>query len=98
MKFFPPCAPLEFVGIDILGPLPETKRGNRFLLVMTDRFSKVTKVAPLRYIAADDVALAFFVHWVSCCGPPLILLSDNDSQFSARMFQAVVHLNVPAPT
>jgi RNase H-like domain found in reverse transcriptase/Integrase zinc binding domain/Integrase core domain len=89
MKLFPPSAPLEFVGIGILRPLPETKRGNRFLLMMTDRFSKVTKVAPLRHITADDVAFAFFVHWVSCFGPPLILLSDNGSQFSARMFQAV---------
>jgi transposase InsO family protein len=49
----------------------------------------VTKVAPLRRITADDAALVFFVHWVSCFGPPLILLSDNGSQLSARMFQAV---------
>jgi hypothetical protein len=77
MKLFPPSAPLEFVGIGILGPLRGTKRGNRFLLVITERFSKVTKVVPQRNITADDVAVAFFVHWVSYFGPPLILVSDN---------------------
>lgn len=31
--------PLEFVAADILGQLPATKRGKRFLLVIIDLFS-----------------------------------------------------------
>jgi hypothetical protein len=56
LKLFPPSAPLEFVSIDILGPLPETKEGNIFLLVMVDRFSKLTRTVPLRTIIATEVA------------------------------------------
>jgi transposase InsO family protein len=105
-EIVPSKSTTRIVGIDILGPLPETKRGNRFLMVITDRFSKATNVVPLQNITADDGAPAFFVHWVSCFGPPLILLSDNGGQFAARMFQAVcsimgvkqfVRLNVPPP-
>jgi hypothetical protein len=35
LKLFPASGPLEFVAMDILGPLPKTERGNRFLLVKT---------------------------------------------------------------
>jgi Integrase zinc binding domain len=38
LKLFPASVPLEYVAIDILGPLPRTSHGNMFLLVMTDRF------------------------------------------------------------
>ena len=33
-------APLERVAMDILGPLPVTERGNRYVLVIGDYFTK----------------------------------------------------------
>jgi hypothetical protein len=35
--------PMEIIAIDILGPLPLTKSGNRFILVITDTFTKWTE-------------------------------------------------------
>ena len=32
--------PMERVAIDILGPLPETGRGNKYILIAMDYFSK----------------------------------------------------------
>jgi Integrase zinc binding domain len=52
LKLFPASSPLEYVSMDILGPLPKTEQGNRFLLVITDRFSKLTRTVPLRTIVA----------------------------------------------
>ena len=40
LKTFPATVPLRHVSIDILGALKKTKRGNRWILVMTDRFTK----------------------------------------------------------
>lgn len=40
MTLLPSSRPLEFVAVDILGPLPKMKKGNRFLLVIGDRYSK----------------------------------------------------------
>jgi transposase InsO family protein len=74
--------------MDILGPLPRKKHGNRFLLVIADRFSKVTKTAPLRTITALSVARAFCDHWAYIYGPPASLLTDNSRQFTAKSFQA----------
>lgn len=47
MKLFPATVPLTFVTIDILGYIICTKRGNRFLLVVTDHLNKITKTIPL---------------------------------------------------
>jgi len=92
MKLFPPRGPLEMVAIDILGPLPQSSRGFRFILVMADRFTKLTQAVPLRRITAYDVAVAFVEHWVFKYGPPETLLSDNGSQFVAHFFQRVCKL------
>jgi transposase InsO family protein len=78
--------------MDILGPLPRTKHGNRFLLKISDRFSKVTKTVPLRTVTALSVARAFcdhWDHWVYLYGPPLSLLTYNGPQFTVKFFLAV---------
>lgn len=89
LKLFPPSKPLEFVALDLLGPLPMTTKGNRFILVIGDRYSKVTQAVPLAEITADNVAHAFVKHWILPYGVPLLVLSDNGSQFAAKFFQAV---------
>jgi Integrase zinc binding domain len=55
LKLFPATRPLANVAIDILEPLPKTEHGNRFLLVMTDRFSKLTNTVPLLTTTASCV-------------------------------------------
>jgi Integrase core domain len=89
MKLFPANEPLEFVAIDILGPLPKTDHGNRVLLVISDLFSKLTRTVPMRKTTALAVAKAFRDHWVFAYGPPKFLLSDNGTQFTAKLFVEV---------
>lgn len=92
MGLFPPKAPLEFISIDILGELIKTKRNNRYLLVITDRFSKLVRTVRLKKITAAAVAIAFVNHWVFVYGPPVHLLSDNGSQFTSKFFQNVCRI------
>lgn len=92
MKLFPATAPLEFVAVDILGPLRRTASGNEHLLVMTDRFSKLTRTAPLSSITAYAVAKTFCESWVFTYGPPVYLLSDNGGQFTSKYFQSVCQI------
>jgi hypothetical protein len=75
--------------MDILGPLPKTEHGNRFLLVISDRFSKLTRTVPLRTITALGVAKAFCNAWVFPYGPLRYLLTDNGTQFNGKVFLAV---------
>jgi Integrase zinc binding domain len=77
LQLFPANGPLEFVVIYILGPLTKTKNGNLYLLVISDRFSKLVRTIPLRPITTYTVAVAFCHHWVFIYGTPRLLLSDN---------------------
>ena len=38
--------PLQRVAMDIFGPLPETPRGNRYILVIGDYFTKWKEAFP----------------------------------------------------
>ena len=90
MKLFTISAPLEFVAIDILGPLnPASQDGNKFVLVITDIFSKLTRTIPVRTITALKVAKEFVQRWICAYDPPKYLLSDNGSQFTFNFFAFV---------
>ena len=49
-------APMERIAIDILGPLPETPRKNKFILVVSDYFTKWTESYPIPNQEATTVA------------------------------------------
>jgi transposase InsO family protein len=93
LTLFPPTAPMEFIAMDIMGPLTTTERGNRFLLVVTDRFTKLTRAYPLASMTADVVARTFFEGWVAAgYGIPHVLLTDNGTQFVSKFFQTFCRL------
>ena len=92
MKFFTPNAPVEFVAIDILGKLITKSRGNRYILVISDRYSKLVRTVPLKKISAVHIAQAFVHNWVFVYGPPVTLLSDNGTQFTAKYFQNICRI------
>jgi hypothetical protein len=73
----------------MLGPLPKTENGNRFRLVITDRFSNLTCTVRLRSISAITVARDFFDQWVFVYGGPRYVLNDNGTQFNAKFFLSV---------
>ena len=87
MKLFPATQPLQYVSIDILGPLTRTTRGNTHLVVITDRYSKLTLAVPVSNTDAYNVAKTFMEHWVFKYGPPQYLLSDRGTQFLSRFMQ-----------
>lgn len=68
LKIFPANEPLKVVAVHILGPLVASRLRNRFILLMTDRFSKVTRVGALRTLSYVLVALAYIESWVASYG------------------------------
>ena len=51
LKLFPATAPLESVALELLGPLPKTRRGHNYLLVITDRYTKLTMADQSKILA-----------------------------------------------
>ena len=48
--------PMERIAVDILGELPVTERGNKYVLVVSDYFSKWTECYPMSNMEASTVA------------------------------------------
>ena len=57
-KFMPlgPTKTLMIVIMDMAGPLPETPRGNKYILAMCDHFTKHVKVFPMKGQTVKEVA------------------------------------------
>ena len=67
-------------GINFVGPLPITPKGNSMILTITDLFSKWTEVYPLPDKQATSVA-AVLVNLLCNKGIPKAMLSDNRLEF-----------------
>ncbi|GFU73201.1 retrovirus-related Pol polyprotein from transposon 412 [Trichonephila clavipes] len=61
-------APFERIAFDILGPLPRTASGNKYLLVVIDYFTKWPEVYPIPGSGSSTVAEAVVQHWISRYG------------------------------
>jgi hypothetical protein len=84
--------PMERVMMDILGPLPTTENGNKYVLVITDWFTKWTESIPLPNQEARTVADAFVQNFVSRFGVPLQLYTDQGSNFESQLFAELCEL------
>ena len=82
-----PGEPLQRVALDIIGPLPPTKQGHRFILTMVDPFSKWAEAIPLRTHTARSVATALLQHWAARYGVPKEILTDQGKEFESTLFQ-----------
>jgi len=61
----PVVAPLERVALDILGPLPRSESGNKFVLVACDLFTHWTEAIAIPDQLAETVAKAFVNDYIS---------------------------------
>lgn len=77
--------PMERVMMDILGPLPITSRGNRYILVISDWFTKWTECIALSDMETATVAQAFLDNFVSRFGVPLQVYTDQGRCFESKL-------------
>ena len=84
--------PVERLAIDILGELPETEEGNRYILVVSDYLSKWTEVFPMRNMEAETVTRIVVEEVICRFGVPNYIHSDQGKQFESRIFQEMCRL------
>ena len=84
--------PMELWAMDILGPLPLTARGNQYILVMSDHFTKWVEAVPLANQRANTVAKAFVDEVVTRHGVPRKILTDQGRNFEAELMRQMLHL------
>jgi hypothetical protein len=76
--------PFEVVGIDYAGPLPETRAGNQYMLVMKCHFSGWTEIYATPDMSAQTTADRV-MDFVYRHGVPERLLSDQGRQFESAL-------------
>lgn len=84
--------PFQRVQMDILGPLPTTSSGNRYLIVIVDCFTKWVEAFPLKNIRARTVAGIFVNQFISRYGVPAEIHTDQGRNFESELFSELMQL------
>ena len=79
--------PFERIALDITGPLPETEQGNKYVLVLSNYFTRWVEAFPIRDIEAKTVADVMLQGFFSRYGVPKQIHSDQGTQFESKLFQ-----------
>jgi len=81
MKLFSSLGPFSRLSMDLLGALTTSRGGQKHVLVICDRFTKLKRAIPLRNATTLTVSSAFIDPWVAAHGIPDSVLTDNGPQF-----------------
>ena len=74
--------PFYQIGIDIVGPLPRTEKGNRYIVVAVDYLTKWSEAKALGEATAENVATFIYESIICQHGCPTRILSDRGTHFN----------------
>ncbi|KAK3107787.1 hypothetical protein FSP39_022147 [Pinctada imbricata] len=92
LKSYVVGAPFERIATDIAGPFPITENKNKYILVVTDYFTKLTEIYPMPYMQAKTVADILVRAWIKRYGCPAELHSDQGRQYESLIFKEMCKL------
>ena len=88
-----PCGyPMERVAMDVVGPLPKTIHGNRFILVVSDYFTRWPEAYAIASHDAETVAQKLVEEWISRYGVMQHLHTDQGREFESKLIQDLAQL------
>ena len=79
------------VAVDIISGFKTTPCGNTCMMVVTDYYTKYTRVFPLEDHKAATCARVFVRGWVLQLGVPLMMHSDQGREFESNLWQEMCH-------
>uniref|UniRef100_A0A674E9Q2 Gypsy retrotransposon integrase-like protein 1 n=1 Tax=Salmo trutta TaxID=8032 RepID=A0A674E9Q2_SALTR len=86
LQQFPVGAPMERVGVDVVGPFPTTDSGNRWVLTAMDYFTKWPEAYALPDQEAETIVDALTAGMFSRFGAAESIHSDQGRNFESRVF------------
>ena len=92
LESFVSGAPMEKVHIDVIGPLPRSKKGNVYILTIIDSFTKWVEAFPLPEQSAETVAKILVNDFITRMGCPQMIITDQGTNFESRLFAQVCDL------
>jgi hypothetical protein len=85
----PQILPLQFVAVDIVGPLRRAGP-HRYILTMIDHASRWLEAIPLTCIDAETIAKRLTETWIFRFGAPQVIHSDRGTQFESSVFKCLL--------
>ncbi|KAF5892476.1 gag-pol fusion, partial [Clarias magur] len=70
----------ELVGMDLIGKLTKTEKGNQYICVLIDYFTKWVEAYPLPSKSAEDGTMCI-VNFFHRFGAPKRILTDQGREF-----------------
>ena len=83
--------PFSRIAMDIVGPLPRSRSGMRYILVICDYATRYPEAIPLKSFDADHVAEALLTFF-SRVGIPSEILTDQGSNFTSQLLMEIYRL------
>ncbi|GMF19435.1 unnamed protein product [Phytophthora fragariaefolia] len=83
-----PRHPFEVVSMDFVTHMPESERGNTFLLLLQDAFSGFVMCKPMRLTTVQDVAEVYEECVFRRFGASFTVRHDQDPRFMSELSQA----------
>jgi hypothetical protein len=84
LKSIPICDLFHRVALDTAGPLPETKSGNKYILVAIDHYSKWCEAKAVADHGAKTAARFLEDDIICRYGVPKFILTDNRGKWAAQ--------------
>jgi hypothetical protein len=83
--------PFQRIAMDIVGPLPRSRSGNKYVLVLCDYATRYPEAIPLRSIDASTIAEEL-VKMFARVGVPGEILTDQGSNFTSQLLAEIYRL------
>lgn len=84
-----PAGPWLWIGVDVIGPLPTTMRGNVYILTIIDHFTRYAEAIPMPEQNTRVIAQLIVKHIICRYGVPVVMQSDNGSVFVSELAQYI---------
>ncbi|CAF4504816.1 unnamed protein product, partial [Rotaria sp. Silwood2] len=88
----PPHGVWERLAMDYVGPVPESKSGNKYFLVLTDLFSKFVVTKAVSNNTSITAARFLLYDVFMTYGVPLEIITDNGCHFTSSLYESLIRL------
>ncbi|UYV72042.1 hypothetical protein LAZ67_9001620, partial [Cordylochernes scorpioides] len=82
--------PFERIGIDFVSPLPSTKNRKKWIIVLTDYYTRYAETRAVSEATVKEVSKFLVEDIFLRHGAPQYLISDRGSQFTSNLMKEVV--------
>ena len=87
MKVQPTGTVFQRIAMDLCGKIKETSRGQEYVLVIADYYSKFTMLLPLPNKTTKAVVEALVTRWIALWGCPQYIHTDRGGEFESGIMK-----------